>query len=578
MIKTLRKEKVSASQILTTFGVGAVLPLGQESFMVLGIDEWPDNPPKGTPLHHKVYEARLQKILGLHEFRTVPSTEKDEESQAIPVTRFPTMYVCGNASCRLIQKWNSTGICRQQHCDTSIAPSRFITVCEDGHIDEFPFKRWAHLDTGECPRKEQVLRLKSVEGSSSIDAIFVSCDCGASKSMKGTMGSSRLEKMKCLGKTPWLPFRKPDDCSKSLVGRQRTGGDVWYASTVSALSIPPWTSLEHQFVNEHWMNLRDEKDPASITKYLLQQQNISGRWGSLEAEGVLEALEARHAYLDAEADGDVSLRAEEYTALLTAGVAVEEDRKTAEQFRAYPQDVPPKYQHIITSVTKATRLREVRVFEGFHRLQPTKLDEDRTPAPISREKPTWLPAAEVLGEGIFLEFNEARITEWAVRPQVARRIAKLEESLKMASSQYASKLSAKYLLLHSLAHALNRELCMEAGYPSASIRERIYADDRQAGILLYTSSGDSAGSLGGLCAQAEPESLQRVIRRAVEVAQWCTSDPVCSESEGNGMHAGNLAACHACLLLPETSCECMNVLLDRQTLVGALDDESIGFF
>ena len=98
------------------------------------------------------------------------------------------------------------------------------------------------------------------------------------------------------------------------------------------------------------------------------------------------------------------------------------------------------------------------------------------------------------------------------------------------------------------------------------------------GILIYTASGDSEGTLGGLVRQGEPDRLRATIRRALDRARWCSSDPICIESPGQGSDNANLAACHGCTLLPETSCETGNRHLDRGLLVGTPEDPSIGFF
>ncbi len=98
------------------------------------------------------------------------------------------------------------------------------------------------------------------------------------------------------------------------------------------------------------------------------------------------------------------------------------------------------------------------------------------------------------------------------------------------------------------------------------------------GVLIYTASGDSEGTMGGLVRQGEPDRLPDTIERAVRKAQWCSSDPVCIESTGQGTDNANLAACHACVLISETSCEEGNRLLDRATVVGTPDDPGAGFF
>jgi hypothetical protein len=98
------------------------------------------------------------------------------------------------------------------------------------------------------------------------------------------------------------------------------------------------------------------------------------------------------------------------------------------------------------------------------------------------------------------------------------------------------------------------------------------------GVLIYTAAGDSEGSLGGLVRQGESGRIEDTIVNAVKNALWCTSDPICIQSTGQGPESCNLAACHNCTLLPETCCENGNRLLDRGTVVGTLADNNIGFF
>lgn len=141
--------------------------------------------------------------------------------------------------------------------------------------------------------------------------------------------------------------------------------------------------------------------------------------------------------------------------------------------------------------------------------------------------------------------------------------------------------------MHTLAHLLINQLVLECGYGSASLRERLYVSQRggrgpedrgMAGLLVYTAAGDSEGTLGGLVRMGESGSLESTTARALANALWCSSDPVCMESLGQGPLSCNLAACHSCALLPETSCERQNRLLDRGVVVGTLQNPESGFF
>ncbi len=101
-----------------------------------------------------------------------------------------------------------------------------------------------------------------------------------------------------------------------------------------------------------------------------------------------------------------------------------------------------------------------------------------------------------------------------------------------------------------------------------------------AGFLMYTAAGDSEGTMGGLVRMGKVGMLEPVVAAALAEAQWCSADPVCMElgEKGQGPESCNLAACHSCALLPETTCENFNRYLDRASVVGTHDDPGLGYF
>ena len=126
-----------------------------------------------------------------------------------------------------------------------------------------------------------------------------------------------------------------------------------------------------------------------------------------------------------------------------------------------------------------------------------------------------------------------------------------------------------------------KHLSLECGYETASIRERIYVQSsgsRMAGILIYTSSSDAEGTLGGLARQAEPELFEPIFFGALEAIDWCSSDPLCINGITSTSETFNLAACHSCMLVPETSCEMFNRFLDRLLLIGSDMSGVKGYF
>ena len=206
------------------------------------------------------------------------------------------------------------------------------------------------------------------------------------------------------------------------------------------------------------------------------------------------------------------------------------------------------------------------------------MEEDSVP--LSNNRLDWYPGIELLGEGIFIRLNEDALEKWE-KNNIEYYIP-MHQRLENSNVECIN-FSPRYVLLHTLSHLLIRQLALECGYSGASIKERIYctypeSEIKMAGILLYTSSSDSDGSLGGLVRKGLPATFETIFRNMLQEASWCSSDPVCIESHAQGYDSLNYAACHACTLLPETSCEMRNCLLDRGAVVGSIHDRNRGYF
>jgi hypothetical protein len=248
---------------------------------------------------------------------------------------------------------------------------------------------------------------------------------------------------------------------------------------------------------------------------------------------------------------------------------------------------PAKYAQWIESVVLIERLREVQALAGFTRLEAGGDESTAKLVPLRRGPAEWVPAAEVRGEGLFLRLSESKVTEWLPTAQslegqffVAHRRWRAQRGLEPALGFPA----LRYVLLHSLSHALIRQFSVECGYAAASLRERIYSstpsdEEAMAGILIYTAAPDSEGTLGGLVTLGETANLEQHLNQALECLEICSSDPLCAETTPDqtsmSLHG---AACHNCLFLPETSCERGNRYLDRSVLVPTMERGEFAFF
>ncbi|MFH8724050.1 DrmB family protein [Streptomyces termitum] len=591
-----RRGAVRRSQMITTYGVGSLIAVDHESFVVSGLD--------GADEHWKadesprIHERRLARLLGVQYFRLPPASD-DSSKDGVRVRRFPLMHSC--PECGELRRWHQfnppAGRSECGSCGVALVPSRFVIACEKGHLDEFPYWHWIHRSAG--PGASTVgqcggtLTLRSSGRSSSLRSIIVSCTCGVPEvSMEGSFRRTALKDLglRCRGTRPWLGTAVPaDPCGLSARTLQRGSSSVWQPVLKSALSIPPWSDGRADPLAEHWDRLRTLGSREKIEMFLEIQFEDRIPVSVDEVMALLAAEQEE----DPEGDGSPSfdhrylaLRHKEYERLRAGNDEREHSRE--EQFVCETPlgDPAPLRPLGITGPMLVKRLREVRALRSFTRLADPDSDTEGKEAALSASPLAWLPAMEVRGEGVFLRLDEERLDTWAAAPAVAARAERIRTAHERLMRQRAvdpsqvppSPAGPRMILLHTLAHVLITEWSLDSGYPAAALRERLYADEGMAGILVYTATSDSAGSLGGLVARGEPDLLARTVRGALHRSEWCSSDPLCVEAEASGASGTNLAACHACVMLPETSCEHNNILLDRALLVGTPEDPSIGFF
>lgn len=558
------------TQLVSTYGVGSLFPSMDESFMICGIDEWRVSEATEIP------EPRLARSLGVDTFRAPPTGSRG--GRDVPVVRFPEMHYC--PGCRRLARlrdfcsWDEH---RCHDCSRDLTPSRFVACCSRGHIEDFPYFMWVHGGENWAGGEPHDMTLRTRGRTSSLADIEIGCSCGvAPVSMAGSFAPTALAGVaKCKGQRPWLPQSEPQECHETLRTLQRGSSNVWFPIVRSALSIPPWSEGAHRLIARHWAVFSSA--PVEVLPAIIKGMDVATE--DMPVDALVQAvLERRGETSNVVPSGD-DLRHEEYQALVQGRV----ERSPHQQFVCRSTEVDPSSRYYLAQVSEVSRLREVRALEGFTRVTPPMAGMDLSRrAALSGEQPRWLPAAEVLGEGVFLRFHEEVLAEWESTQFATRRAAAVDQGEAMRASKYGlsgnSKTAPRHLLLHSFAHMMLNELSLDAGYPAASLRERLFTAPGQAGVLIYTASADSAGSLGGLAAQSRPETIGAVLQSAVMRAAWCSSDPVCIESTSTGADAVNLAACHACLLLPETSCELMNNYLDRATMIGLPDQPDVGFF
>lgn len=619
------KKPIRRSQLISPWGVGQMINFPKdESLMVAGLDLWEDKfRTISEPEEFKVQEPRLAKRLGVKDFRLPPDFRDPEPgvtnpSLKIPFIRFPRWHYCTwcghmekisfyssqKPTCSFLSD-NPKRSCSNLSPNRrrKLIPVRFIAICPHGHIQDFPFMEWVH---GSTPTEgNHQLRLRAGRSSGALSGIEITCSCGAHKTMAGAFNEAALHKtgVDCSGDRPWLgeeaERNNTQHCGQHLVVVQKGASNVYFSQIRSSIYLPQWEkSVDRRLVEvleKNWGFLTTGMENGNFQKMrfeLVAERNFAEDKKEFYTEKLLEAATKRLTSADNSItdDSEEKYRKMEYDAILSEAGGENQDFYVTKIMADIYDDAETggTISKGFTSIGLLHKLRETRAFVGFSRWIPDdgKSLEVRKDFIKLGKSITWLPAVVVRGEGVFFEFNEKLLNVWAAKKEVIDRIKKLSDNYnqeRLKRGQKARIIIPQFILIHTFAHLVINQFSYECGYGSSALRERIYCNlesqtNIMNGVLIYTASGDSEGSLGGLVRQGKPGNLETIVYNAIENARWCSSDPICIDTKGQGPNSCNLAACHNCALLPETCCEESNMLLDRATLIGTLDNPSIGYF
>jgi hypothetical protein len=620
-VKRCNVGELRPSQALTTFGIGAIIDLPNLSVMVMGLEDWPlkDTVEIGEQrLLASVKEVLGHQVKALRSAPVVPDTYQVNQFDAsalvgIPVAPFPRWMVCpycrrlaplGSGLFKLETPYRTDQIryvhanCTKPGKPPTVVPARFIVACKNGHLDDFPWRDFVHNGPTNC---KGGLKLLEPSATGEAASIFVQCEganCGAIRPMSDAFKMDLMALPMCKARRPHLrdhdetACKAPNGQDMRMEPMLQGASNSWFGIMLSALAIPQASGKLKQLIEDHWTILEKVQSEQNIE--LLQQVTPQLRdLSEYTPAEIWQAVQAKKTAVPEESGEPTDLKTPEWEVFI--------DPDSAEKGRDFQLRVaaPPKrYAKYFEKIVLAERLREVRALVGFTRIEsPSDYDHpaafpENQRARLSRTQPTWVPASEIRGEGLFFQFKEDLIQKWVKKAKTldgvfleAHQRWRIARKLEPPQEFYPG---IRFVLLHSFAHALMRQLAVECGYTTAALRERIYSRNpgedgpEMAGVLIYTAAPDSEGTLGGLVSLGKPATLERHLDQALDNMRLCASDPLCAEHhpyhEGNTLHA---ASCHACLFAPETSCERGNKYLDRAVLVPTVEtgeQSALAFF
>ncbi len=602
--------QVRPSQLLWTYGPGALIDLPNLSVVTMGLDYWDID--RCPPVEEARLLAAVQRLLGPQVSRLRISPYSLEESSdpfsaegkvGVPVRPFPRWLRC--VRCGLMAEYDSGlfGIKPSPYrpenthfvhtnCEkgknSDAVPARFLLACRNGHLDDFPWHWFVHGGPSSC---KGTLRFFERGASLQTENLWVKCDtCGASRSLVHAFGRQAQENLPaCRGRHPHLDTYDTD-CEEQPRAVLLGATNSWFPITLSVLAIPLERNQLSQMILDGWEYFEDAESAMEvkiIVKTLTKSSSLPGI-DKYDAKEIWRAIEARRNGEDDDSvvsEGDI--KEPEWDVLTSPNPPTDWPH-----FLSSEVAVPAGFGEVFDSVLLLERLREVNALIGYTRVEAIEesAEDDERPhmASLCKGRPDWVPAVEVHGEGIFIRFAEEALVRWERLAGVQRRNQILNQGHRgWRNARHLDPEPGypgiRYAMIHTFSHLLIRELALECGYNAASIRERIYAnapedDKAMAGVLLYTAAADSDGTLGGLVDLGKPENLGRLIIQALRRARVCSSDPLCSEHNPGADRSLHAAACHSCALVAETSCERGNRYLDRALLIETFECDDAAFF
>ncbi len=585
------------SQLLTSFGPGAMVDLPDHSILIGGLDTWS---PGGDEISEPRLVEKLKKLfnppLQALTLKAPPPDLDDPTANQTGIAgwQFPEWFVTqdvdntGSTRARMLvhRKMLTRGkFIDDDRRKRSVVPVRFVRACRAGHIGDIDWRDFVHGGKGDCHRQ---LWLEQRGTTGDLSEMYVRCECGAEQSLLLASDISTGMLGRCDGSRPWLGAYARERCGEPNRLLIRSASNAYFAQLMSVISLPPRSQDLSEAVQNVWdfLEIAENADDVSRER---RRARVNAALEGFTDEEVFAEINVQKG---ASAVETKSVKQAELETLCAQKDEIGEDRPNSDFLaRSLPNTSWDKpWMDHIERVVLVHRLREVIAQVGFTRFEAVSADVDGElemgvkRASLTRDNPTWLPAIENRGEGIFLQFKKSAVDEWLQRAAVKKRGAALEDGFKLWAEEHSNDrrefLGLPYILMHSFSHLLVTAVSLGCGYPSSSIRERVFAlPDSGYGVLLFTASSDAEGTLGGLVEVGR--DIAQHVRRALELGRLCSNDPVCAQHDPASKYENRYlhgAACHGCLLISETSCEQHNDFLDRSLVVPTVDNLGAEFF
>lgn len=608
-------QNIRASQFILTYGPGAILE-GQRGPRII-----PDADIglfiQGSQFNvwdYRIDDDRMSKGLldDANIFRLPSNAEVGRPStEYIYKTKsFPSWKLCLNQANHPNQSYmlytgTSCPICLDNIRSSQQEAIRFVRACPNGHLDDVPWELIIHKGT-DCtlanvgnipaPLRRPGSFLWHRRGGT-LSSIEIECPrCGRHENFgnayyRSWTCSGRFPEREGLTSTPNRPY----NCNRRSKIIQRQAANLRIPEIRTLLSIKQVLTKRHELLqhpaiksqivtnfpnslNNFENTLRSLLNANLVTQNSVDEILLGVQWDDLKKilNDVLNPVPTSYH----------GLIMDEFKELNVASINGAPPLRSPRPHSNIIFEINPNFIRNITTpngttirITPVQKLRTVTVQVGYRR-ELSDTENDPLPSRLvdvsfeDNASRTWYPGVQFLGEGLFIKLDDEKILQNISGKHSKKWLSAFGNAANYPDYVFRDALNSKdelhpgFVWLHTLAHLIVRAIGEEAGYSSASIRERIYFEitdkGTKGGILLYATQPGSEGTMGGLIAMAP--NFENILEKVYEQLETCSGDPLCKENEmKDNSYIG--ASCYGCTMNSETSCEHRNMWLDRNVLL-----------
>ena len=477
--------QIRRSQLITTFGPGAMLDLPNHSVLVAGLEYWS---PGGDEITEPRLIEKLARLLDVPALKLY-APPPDQEDPTLPQTginvwQFPEWFITqevtsadADSASRSRMLVHRKALTRGKYIDRdkkkrAVVPVRFVRACRAGHIGDINWYDFVHEKNKDCRRQ---LWIDERGTSGDLSEVWVRCECGEERNVGDAASLLHTVPLGfCDGARPWLGPYAREQCGEPNRLLIRTASNAYFPQQMTAISLPDRSETVRQAVDAAW-DFIEAVENIDELRYERKKAKVKAALEGLSDDEIFAEIQARRGTGE---PPDKSVKQAELETLVASKEELGNDQPDGVFFaRALPQDTWDRpWMDKFERVVLVHRLREVMALLGFTRFEAAapdiegELDIEVRRAALARET-SWLPAVENKGEGIFLQFKRDAIESWLERDDVDARGRELAAGFdRWRADHHGTRRKfpgVPYIMLHSVSHLLITAVSLECGYPAS---------------------------------------------------------------------------------------------------------------